>query len=135
VRLPGWMKRAACTPHIQAGDDWWHPDDEMPRRVQQAMFAVARGYCVGCPVQVQCGRYGMELLARESLDGMYGGMDPSELRDLARLLGMPARKVAQHGTRARYVNFRCRCGPCTRANSEGEAERRSRIAFRTPVRT
>ena len=80
--------------------------------------------CIGCPVQIDCGRYGLELLNTDGLDGMYGGLRPDELRSLARSVLRPARKVAQHGSRARYVNAKCRCAACSGANARYEAERR-----------
>jgi hypothetical protein len=133
VSVPGWMKHAACIPHIAAGDDPWHPDDELPRKNQAADYEWARAVCATCPVIVLCGRRGLELLEAESVDGMYGGMTPDDLREVARSIGRPTRKVAQHGSRARYVNYQCRCRPCTAANSTGEADRRARKAYAAAV--
>ena len=133
MSLPDWMRRAACIPHITAGRDPWHPDDELPRKEQAAMYAEARAVCVTCPVQVQCGRRGLILLETEGVDGMYGGMAPDELRAVARTIARPTRRVAQHGTRARYVNYKCKCPLCRLANSTGEADRRARKAFYTPA--
>jgi hypothetical protein len=129
VSLPRWMGHAACIPHIAGGDDPWHPDDELPRRNQAAEYEWARAVCVTCPVIVLCGRLGLELLNTDGLDGMYGGMTPDELRDVARKVDRSPRRVAQHGTRSRYVNYKCHCPPCTAANSQGEADRRARKAF------
>jgi len=79
---------------------------------------------MACPVQVQCGRYGLELLADDFAVAVYGGMDPDMLRDIARRIGRPTRKTARHGTRAKYVNAKCRCPSCRQANARGEAARR-----------
>jgi Transcription factor WhiB len=129
VSLPDWTTRAACLPLVMAGEDLWHPDDELPRRVQEVMFEAARAICVTCPVQVQCGRQGLELLETDSVDGMYGGMVSDEMREIARKVQRSPRRVAQHGTRSRYVNYRCRCLLCRAANSVGEADRRTRKTF------
>lgn len=79
--------------------------------------------CAACPVQVQCGRFGIELLATDWVVAVFGGMAPDDLRDMARRLGRTARKTAQHGTRGKYVNG-CRCKACRGANARGEAARR-----------
>lgn len=125
---PPWTAHAACAPLVHAGHDPWHPDDELPGRIQAAMFEEGRAVCIACPVQVECGRLGLELLEADSVDGMYGGMTPDELRKVARVIGRPARKVAQHGSRGRYVNYRCRCVACRAANATSENRRRKRAA-------
>jgi hypothetical protein len=58
---------------------------------------------------------------------VFGGMDPGMLRDIARRIGRPSRKTAQHGTRARYVSRTdaCRCELCKAANARGEHARRA----------
>ena len=129
ISPPSWTVDAACTPSVEAGDDPWHPDDYLPPRFQRALYEQARATCIGCPVQVDCGRLGLELLAAGTADGMYGGMTPDELRAVARAISRPPRKVAQCGTRARYVNARCRCLPCETANARYENDRRKRKSF------
>jgi hypothetical protein len=91
------------------------------------MYERARAVCIGCPVQVQCGRLGLELLNRDSVDGMYGGMEPDRLRSVARAIARSARKVARHGSRPGYVRG-CRCRPCRNANAAYESARRKRKA-------
>lgn len=130
MSLPGWMKLSSCIPHMREGDDPWHPDDELPGKVQAAMFEQGRVVCAACPVQVQCGRRGLELIETDGVDGMYGGMTPDQLRAIARTVGRPTRKVAQHGTRARYVNYKCHCPLCRAANAQAESARRAGIAYR-----
>jgi hypothetical protein len=93
--------------------------------VYWALVAEAVAVCAACPVQVQCGRYGLELLADDYVIAVYGGMAPETLRDIVRRIGRPARKVAQQGTRARYVSKRdaCRCELCRAANQRYEHAR------------
>lgn len=124
---PPWTKDAACTPHILAGRDPWHPDAELPRRVQAVMYEQARAICLACPVQVQCGRLGLELLNRDSVDGMYGGMTPDELRDVARAVARSPRKMARRGSRSCYIKS-CGHPECRAANTRYEAGRRKRKA-------
>ena len=123
---PAWARQAACLG--LAGPDWnpWHPPADAPGSVRRALVAEAIAICCTCPVQVTCGRYGIELLADDSVIAVYGGMEPDALRDIARLIGRPTRKTARHGTRARYVGpDKCRCARCRMANSRGEAARRA----------
>lgn len=87
------------------------------------MYEQARAVCIGCPVQVQCGRLGLELLNRDSVDGMYGGMTPDQLREVARAVARPARKVARRGTRSCYIR-QCGHPECRAANARYEAARR-----------
>lgn len=42
--------------------------------------------------------------------------------------------VAQHGSESTYVNWLCRCVPCTDAAREGGRERRHRAKWRAAVR-
>ena len=120
---PPWTKDAACSPHIFAGRDPWHPDVELPRRVQAVMYEQARAVCIGCPVQVQCGRFGLELLNADTVDGMFGGMTPDELRGVARAVARSPRKVARRGSRSCYIH-RCGHAECRAANARYEAGRR-----------
>jgi hypothetical protein len=120
---PPWTKDAACTPHIRAGNDPWHPDIELPARVQAVMYEAARVVCVGCPVQVQCMRFGLELLNRDSVDGMYGGATPDQLRQIARAVSRSPRKMARRGSRSCYVR-NCGHPECCAANTRYEAGRR-----------
>lgn len=46
-----------------------------------------------------------------------------EAQRAARLAADPT--LASHGTEATYKNWRCRCGPCTQANSAGCLRRRN----------
>jgi len=125
---PSWTERAACTPHVAAGRDLWNPDDEQPRRVLAVLWEKARGVCIGCPVQVECGRFGLELLNDTgAVTGMYGGMDPDQLRAVARAVARSPRKMARRGTRSCYIHG-CGHPECRAANARYEADRRKRKA-------
>lgn len=121
---PAWVRQAACLGKATADHDPWHPP-EKPPSIRRKMVAEALEVCIACPVQVACGRYGLELLATDGGIAVYGGLTPEQLRDLARMIGRPARLVAQHGTRARYVNAKCRCEACRAANARDEHARRT----------
>ena len=123
---PGWARQAACAGKATADHDPWHPAPEAHWRVRQALVTEAVAVCLTCPVQVACGRLGVELTAKEWLPDhvVYGGMDVPELRAMARRLGRAAVKTAQHGSRAMYVRG-CRCDDCRGANARGEAARRT----------
>jgi hypothetical protein len=47
--------------------------------VRRALVAEVLAVCAGCPVQVKCGRYGLELLADDYVVAVYGAMDPGAL--------------------------------------------------------
>jgi hypothetical protein len=124
ARPPEWTERAACVSRMTPELDLWHPPEEAPRKWRQQSYRLARRVCMAdCPVQAECTRLGLELLAEGLADGMYGGLDPDELRALARRLSRPTRKVAQHGERSCYVGG-CRRPECVRANADYEHGRR-----------
>jgi hypothetical protein len=127
---PPWVRQAACLGMATAERDPWHPP-EKPANLYRELVAEAVAICAACPVQVQCGRLGLELLADDWVVAVYGGMDPATMRDIARRIGRPSRKVLKHGTRAMYVNARCRCEACRAANQRYEhARRASKAAVR-----
>jgi hypothetical protein len=118
---PDWTTQAACHGLATRESDPWHPDGDGTTLA----FAIARRFCQGCPVRLDCLHEGLALLPVAAVYGMYGGLAPDELRALARSKGLPARKIAKHGTRARYVApYRCRCDLCVRENARREHERR-----------
>jgi hypothetical protein len=116
---PTWTTEALCQGLATPERDPWHPDAE-----PVLSEAVARHICAVCPVRLECLHEGLGLLTRTSVKGMWGGLTPEELRKLAKAKGLPARKVADHGTRGRYVSHGCRCDPCVRANAAAEHGRR-----------
>jgi hypothetical protein len=124
-RPPEWARDAACRGRAGAEVDPWHPDEDDPAAA--FLFALARRVCADCPVRLDCARAGVDLLAVAGVHGMWGGLKPAELRRLARENGYPARIVAQHGTRSRYVAG-CHCPACVRSNTRGEHARRTGIA-------
>ncbi len=111
-------ERAACRGLSSAARDPWHPaGKEAP-----TLYAEAKRVCLACPVLDLCTEYALGLLETTGqVEGMYGGRTPQEIRKYARSLGRPARKAAQHGTRARYVGWKCKCGPCRAANARYKA--------------
>lgn len=119
--IEDWETRAACARSLT---DYWHPDEDATAARRSASFAVARQWCLRCPVQTECARKGIVLLNEGSVEGMYGGMTPPELRELARKIGRSSRKVAAHGSRTCYVNNFCRRPECKAANARYEADRR-----------
>jgi hypothetical protein len=122
---PLWTDRASCAGRASAHYDPWHPpgkvegNDARDRRD----FAVAAAICRSCPVIEECRQYGVSLLAEAPVEGMFGGLTPKQLARLARDQGAPLRRMAAHGTRARYVGG-CSCDRCVRGNAVGEHERR-----------
>jgi WhiB family redox-sensing transcriptional regulator len=126
---PSWAENAACRGLAGGETDWWHPGDRRGTEARVA-YAVARRVCQTCPVRLECCKYGLALLPLMGVAGMFGGLTPPELKELAADLERPKRVQAQHGTRAMYVGCHsrpgCRCGPCRQANAEGEYGRRRR---------
>lgn len=122
----GWTIEAACLGLTTADYDPWHPTGEGgtgPGKGATVAYGAARRVCMQCPVRLECLHEGLRLLETVGVAGMWGGLTPEELRALAREVGKPARKVAQHGTRSRYVAG-CHCALCTAANARVEHERR-----------
>ena len=117
LRPPDWSADAACLDKADGAHDPWHDPERGPE---------AKRICAdSCPVLADCRTWGMAGLPLGVVEGVYGGMTPAELTMLARGLGLPARRVAQHGHRSRYVAG-CRCQFCTEAHRVYEAERRQR---------
>jgi Transcription factor WhiB len=123
TRPPEWAHAAGCRGVATAEFDPWHPPAEASEAYQREAYAWARQVCLGCPVQVQCTRYALGLLELDTVEGMFGGLTPDQLRSLARRIARSSRKVAQHGTRSCYVKG-CRCPDCRAANARGEHARR-----------
>ncbi len=128
---PRWARQAACAGKATADRDPWHPDLDAPASARRSLVAEAVAVCAACPVQVQCGRYGIEMLADDAVIAVYGGMAPDDLRDMARRLGRTTRKTARHGTRSCYVKG-CDRRKCRAANATYEAARR--VGKRRPRR-
>lgn len=125
VRQPEWTREAACADLVTAGRDPWSPDDESPATERAFELHLARRICAGCPVRLECLNDELARLPVSDPWSMRGGLTPKELVGFARSHGMPYRRVAQHGTRSRYVGG-CRCDECRNAHRVYEHERRLR---------
>jgi len=124
---PDWTTRAACLGQASRAFDPWHPDGDLPARHRRLAEQQAKLVCLGCPVQTDCIRLGLELVAVDTVEGIFGGLRPAELRALARKLARTSRKVAQHGTRSGYVAHR-KAGqePCDLCRAANAADKHAR---------
>jgi WhiB family redox-sensing transcriptional regulator len=121
VTAASWSRSAACKGRATREHDPWHPD---AGRANRYLYAEARAVCATCPVIGQCRDRGLDLIELTGeVEGMFGGLTPAELRQLARQLGRPTRKVAAHGTPSGYVAG-CRQACCRDANARYKAGRR-----------
>ncbi|MGH3272835.1 MAG: WhiB family transcriptional regulator [Streptosporangiaceae bacterium] len=124
-----WTRGAACAGLVWPDLDVWHYDGADAAAARDLAVEV----CSTCPVRQECLDLALVTLASlGSVCGIYAGLTPEELRSLARARERPVRKVAQHGTRSRYVGSRtrapCRCSLCRQANARDEDARRKRVA-------
>lgn len=108
----GWMARAACRPHVEAGNDLWFGNEH------QRDQAIA--ICDGCPVREPCLDYAVGP-GRMYGQAVAGGLDPKQLGAEARRRGLP-----RHGSTTGYTRDGCRCSECRGAMSEAQ--------YRTSVR-
>jgi len=125
-RPPSWTTQAACLGATSGDRDPWSPDDDAPRAVREAEYALARGVCAGCPVRLSCA---VEALEHAIPDGMWGGLTPEDRRRVALRHGFPLPGAAQHGTRSLYVAG-CRCRDCRHAHASYERARRAAVRER-----
>lgn len=139
TRLPDWTRQAACDGLAGRELDPWCPDPDLPRREREYLTAKARRVCASCPVMLDCAADALASLAKVEEHSMRGGMTPTELVEVAKKLGLPYRREAQHGTRSKYVAG-CQDGPdggacedCKRAHREYEHERRLRARSSKPA--
>lgn len=74
------MQKAACR-----GLD---PDLFMPVRGETLKIRAAKQICRFCPVQTECGEYGLQLATRYDTYGIFGGLTRSERETILRRRGM-----------------------------------------------
>lgn len=126
-----WTKDAACRGLADGLVDPWAPADDLPAAERGYLWFLGRLICAHCPVRFACAVDALVNIAMHGAYTMRGGLTPQEQRQLAGELGLvagsPSGRVAQHGTRAKYVTG-CHCPPCRRANARGEHARRRRAA-------
>lgn len=76
-----WVTSAACaTPYaMTAYDAWFGPGDDpaegQGRVIPKEYRRVAKGFCLVCPVRMECLKYAMDNDIRH---GIWGGMAPEE---------------------------------------------------------
>lgn len=136
AELRDWTADAACLGLSSRDADPWFPDPELPRAEREYLTAKARMICGRCPVMLDCAADALHDLGKVDEHSMRGGMTPPELASVARKLGLPARRQAQHGTRSKYTAG-CHdgadgdaCDPCKKAHRTYEHERRLRARTR-----
>ena len=122
-RPAAWTEAAACTGLATRDRDPWAPAEHLTPEQRAFEWHIARRVCASCPVRLECAAAALEDLTRVEEHTMRGGLTPDELVDLAKALGRPWRRRAQHGTRSRYVAG-CRCDLCRDAHRVYEHERR-----------
>lgn len=125
--LPEWTPDAACDGIATRDFDPWHEPEHYP---------IAKRVCAQCDVAQECRAWAVtELVPRGIAQGVYGGLEPAQLRALAAPARGP-RAAAAHGTRARYLTCTAgadgsKCAACRAANASYEHQRR-RDRARTP---
>lgn len=109
---PAWQNDAACR---GAGTAFFFE--------QGGPTAEALAFCRECPVKLPCRTHAME---NDERHGIWGG---TSARQRDRLKRGTRRKLAPHGTRARYADSGgrkgCRCELCREANTRYLARRRA----------
>lgn len=141
VRGRDWTERAACHGMATREVDPWCPDEDLDKAERDYLLAKARMVCAGCPVMLDCAADALHSLGKVDEHAMRGGMTPAELASVAKKLGLPYRREAQHGTRSKYTAG-CTagedggaCEPCKAAHREYEHDRRLRARARKAVET
>lgn len=122
-RPPAWTEQAACQGMTGPDFDPWVVDDDLPRREQARLTAMARIVCSTCPVRLACA---VDALTKGEPHGMRGGLTVADRRLVARLFGFPMPGSASHGSRSKYVAG-CRCEDCTYAHASYARDRRATL--------
>jgi hypothetical protein len=121
--VPDWAEHAACNGLTTRSCDPWCPDESVPRSQRKELKRIAKRICATCPVRMDCTADAVINLPKVDEHTIRGGLEPRELAQIAKDLGLPYRREAQHGTRSRYVAG-CRCPECTDAHRVYEHQRR-----------
>lgn len=123
LRPPDWSEAAACLGLATRARDPWTPGEHLSPEERGFELHLARRICSVCPVRIECAIHELGMLSKHTPESMRGGLSPEEIVDLAKTLGLPHRRRAQHGERSRYVAG-CRCAACTNSHRVYEHERR-----------
>jgi WhiB family redox-sensing transcriptional regulator len=118
LRPPGWSQAAACDGMATGAADPWDSDSPL--------MPIGRRICSSCPVRHPCA---LEALEGAIPHGLWGGLDPTDRRRIARKHGYPQPNAAAHGTYSKYVtctldNGRS-CADCREAKRRYMQERRA----------
>ena len=124
-KVPDWHEDGACRNHPDL--DW------IGARPGSAAAEQAKAVCIGgCPVRAECA---LGALERGEPWGVWGGLDRKERTALAKEHGYPVPGIRpEHGERARYVKWGCRCRPCKDGHALYEFERRAKARAKARAR-
>lgn len=118
--VPDWHDDGACRQFDEL--DW------VEAKPGSAEALACRAICAACPVQLECA---IGALERRERWGIWGGLDYADRKAIAPVYGyeQPG-DPPEHGERARYVKWHCRCPDCKRAHAGYEFERRRRAQLK-----
>lgn len=112
---------AACRPHVDQGNDLWHPPGQESPEQRRQREAHAKQICAACPLQAHCLTAAIDL---DSDHGIWGGLTPEE-----RASTVPA-CADEPGTYKGWNRHRRArqepCQPCKDAHEKRLAEGRER---------
>jgi len=114
--VPDWHQLGACQLFPEL--DWLEAKPSTPQAL------ACRTICAACPVRLECA---LGALERRERWGIWGGLDYADRKAAAAQFGyLPPGDPPEHGERARYVKWHCRCPDCKRAHAVYEFERRDK---------
>lgn len=76
-----WMARSLCRTLTPGGRALYDPDMWHPVATNMETGRAPKAICAACPVQTTCLQYADD---HHIADGIYGGLDPAERKNLAR---------------------------------------------------